>query len=449
MTDTCYWVKENGAIETCIAESPPELTDGWVQFDTIPDNTGGRGPYDYASGLTNHPVTVKPAYGNGLIVVACMYFFGVQPVYSDGSAETQGIFVSDDDGFTYGPFIDKYPWLAGGTIPLGYDVSDIWQEVHQYNGTQISFDGSNFYVVASSVMDIDRENVYIRTSKSADGVNWTTNSISGPNHYVTKSACLNGDLWYMGTNSHDYEFNGATAYTTVGYSDNDGLTWSPFNLTFQEFIGGARPRDFDVDCSPNAEGLHIIVKESDDTDDGIYYYRPTSKTTWTPRAVIFVYPPSYDYYSEDGGMSIVASQVTPGNIYVSVGGEGGFPDRTVYFRRSIDGGVSWGSVVPIPVDGSFTLFYAWNGSQMVELADGRLVIVFVYDNANDQPELAYAVSSDAGGSFAPPVVFSTNEWLADPDGYYSPRLHICAKGNDVVVASTDRSLAGKNLIFRP
>jgi len=459
MADNCYWVEELGAVELCTGADLPPLADGWVRFDSEPDPIAGRSFYTTFYGESRAPMAARPAFGNGKIVVAAGFSYGVT---GNGSNETYAVFVSDDDGFTYGDCIEKFTWLPGaGTYYGGYDACPYWRGVDEQFGTFITFDGSLFYVVSNTSND-DSDNVQrIVTSRSADGETWTTENVVGANHTVTHTDSIDGDLYYLGTNHVDavVDFSETGRYT-AGYSDDHGATWTTHVFTEAEHNYGGQPTDRFESCSADAVGLHIAYLGyiDDPYFYGILYHRPTSKTTWAAPSMVYdvdTEGPSY-FLIEEGCIEVLASRSRPGEVYLGFALTG--DSDALAWRRSTDGGATFSSLIyawigSVALSEYFDFIQSQNKQVAVELDDGRIVIVFVVSSYNSDTfesfvTVTYVVSEDGMQTFSAPVAVSVNEWISD-SSFRAERIRACAKGNDVVVTQTRRNTAGNNLIFRP
>ena len=458
----CYWIEEQGAFEVCAVTELPPLTTGWVQFDSLPDPIVGRSHYTVWPGASIAPAMVRPAYGNGLIVIGAHYSYGVQPdpYITPGTHETTGVFVSDDDGFTYSGLIEKFTWLPG-TAPAGYDGSDFWSFAFAHYGTDIYFDGSHFYVISQTMDDQPFAGGYtprLHTSKSADGVIWTNQKAPAAGYELSQAEAYQGDLWFYGNNFPASSFAPFDTLTwVVGHSNNDGATWTITPLNYEYGWNGDPWPNFD-DISANQNGLHIAAQVSDYPSYGVFYFRPTGAASWAaPMPMIFDFA-NPDIlggwaYSEVGP-SLVASRVNPLNIY-ACHETYGITNEYIAFRRSLDGGLTWGNIsAAVELAGSeeFHFSLTQNGARMVELDDGRLVIVFVYRNFDPYViHTAYVVSTDYGASWGARVVFSSGEWVADSGaGGRTARLHVCVRaGVDVIVTQSRRVDFAKAYIIRP
>ena len=454
----CYWIEELGAFEVCADDV---FNFGWTQFDSIPDDLGGL--RDTFTGLGDSPTNVKPAYGNGTIVIAVKYDLGDS---GGNTSFTTGVFTSSDGGFTYGPFIDKFPWLAG-TYPgysatvnyYGFDDCEHW-------GTRISFDGANFYVVETSFHN--QGNPYrpiMYTSKSTDGVNWTRQVSNCDYNYPIGSDSYLGDLWVHGSNTEPWSegIDPDSAHNTF-HSDDDGVSWTKTTLQGPD-VGSipnwSWPAEVYRSSSANALGFHILADWVPETlwpTYGMYYYRPTSKTTYAAPQLLFNYNTTA-YFEKSP--QIIASRVTPLNIYCL-----NFSRQTFYeivFRRSIDGGVNWSpqAVIHVDVAYQFDEYYAGNIGRMVELPDGRIVVIYVLliDAVTESIRVDYIVSNDGGATFSLPTTVSDTELLnyftpVNDDEYqfdyrtYNPRIEATAMGNSsVLVAVTDSNGQSNSFIF--
>ena len=449
---SCFWIEEKDCFELCADFFLPDLPTGWVQFDTSrPDTTGGRAYNDVAY-PGGGPGYAKPASDGTNIVVAANYSYGVTGP-SSGSHFSYGSHRSTDDGFTYGAFVDYTPWLAG-SIDAGYDADyDMWS-ILEYQGTRISYDGvSKFYVVNTTHLNISDDDIRFRTHTSTDGgATWSTNTTVPTNPKgvsVTQSDSYNGKIWCFGTNYYGYYYSTQPQRFIAAYSGDDGATWSETVVGIDIDNYSTIPYDEHGVSSANADGYHILqeVYTGFPGDYGMYYWRPTSNTTWAAPLFLFDYDTS-NYHDAPG---LLASRVTSGLVLAANAGYAGSFDA-MFVRRSIDGGQNFAAEYGINLPTAsyfFQVALAQNLFQLVELTDGRIVIVAVVKNGS-LTEVVYCVSEDLGISFSGWTILGTGDsfWIKDPI-YYTERIFACARGVDVVVSQTDRTQQGNILIFRP
>jgi len=459
--DNCYWIDEQECFELCAQDFLPPLTSGWVQFDTTrPDATGGRA-YNDTSYPGGGPGYAKPAASsgeNGVIIIGCNYRYGVTNA-TDGSHYSYGSHRSTDYGFTYDAFTDYTPWLAG-SIAAGYDADYDGWGVWYHHGTKISYDGvSKFYVVNTTHLNISNTDIRFRTHVSTDnGETWSTNTVVPTNPkgvHVTQSDSYNGNVWCFGTNYYGYNLAAQPQRFIAAHSDDDGATWSETVVGTDIDNYSTTPYDEWGDVSANADGLHILQEIFFGSFPGpytygLYYWRPTSNATWAAPVMLFDYENSSNY--SDWGDNILGSRVTSGLVLATTSGYAG-SFSCIYVRRSIDSGQSFAAEYSVnfpTVNYYIQPFDARNAFDLVELADGRIVLVGVVRNDANQPEMIYSVSEDLGVSFSSWTALGsgTSFWIKD-DKFQGQRVWACARGVDVVVTQTDRTQQGNVFIFRP
>ena len=452
----CYWIEEQGAFEVCNDASLPE---GWVRFDSQPAIIPGR---DFSIASWQFPLSARSAYGNGLIVTACQYLLGVE--VSPGSSETYTVFISDDGGFTYGPCIEKWPWLPG-TVSRGYDAW-AWASGQRHYGTGISFDGTDFYVVSNTMNDMAGRAPAMCTSKSSDGENWTRNVTANGDYNVSNADSYDGDIWFVGDNSGFFPgFSWPQA--AAGHSSDDGVTWTYVLLGVPEDVMVDATDDTFSFISANSTGAHIavLVSEPGITGEfGVKYFRPTSLNTWAPGVLIWDFLEYYPFNTVYGYGKLLASRITPSVIY-SVAADFTLADDYIYirFRRSVDAGVTWEPEISPWGALNYDLLWSVDGDRPVidlcELDDGRLVLVFLL-RADfwplpdpDELYLSYVVSSDNGATFSAKVDVPNLPWDDTAFSFESERFWAIAMGNDVLVTMSQYfqgvNEGGRNVIFRP
>jgi len=449
---TCYWIEEVACIEDCENPNLPPLPGDFVVWDETPAVLAGR--------------TISPTFPRGsawieivaspnIIVIGCNSNWRLSKTF-----KSYLVCVSSDHGFTWQGY-DKYPFVNGTVV--GYESSYYDAQWQQYSGTAIAYDeeGGEFFSVDGTMNDESGNVAKLKTSRSTDGVNWTTQTVADINYSPVWCEAYNGTVWYIG-------------YNTVGYyeafpsqeiikmslraSTNGGATWVGQTFGTATFQPWDNLNKAFTHCSANAQGLHVIDNAYDDISGftNLYYYRPTSNTTWA--APVELWADTYDLEPVYLGTSnfIIASRATPGNIYV------GLVDRnpayyTVMYRRSVDNGLTW-STAAVAWAGSaaynlsFSNGVSSNGIRVVELDDGRLVLVTL-----GQTGYAYAVSENSlATGFGPITKLQEGglSILSTQFANYSPLFEATNKGNDVVIAWCNDSPGGgddleRSLVFRP
>jgi hypothetical protein len=265
-----------------------------------------------------------------------------------------------------------------------------------------------------------------------------------------QSDSYNGKVWCWGTNYYQYNYGSGPPYFPefiAAYSGDDGVSWTEVTLGTDIDNYSGTPYDEHGISSANQDGYHIAQEVFFGTGPytwGVYYWRPTSNTTWDTPVLLF----DYDTSNYEQAPGLLASRITSGLVLAANAGYAGSYD-CIYIRRSTDSGQSFAAEYGhnLNTPGAYwDAPEAQNLFQMVELADGRIVIVAVHDG----PTLRYCVSENLGVSFGSWVFlgFGSSFWIKDPK-FYTEKVFACARGVDIVVTQTDRTKYGRNFIFRP
>jgi hypothetical protein len=450
----CFWVAEDGAFEICIDEGIAPLPGGYVVWDDAPEVLAGRSA---GSSLIGNATWVEVVASPNLIVMAVNTDWGISNTW-----KSYMVVVSDDHGFTFSGGIDKAPFVDGSNV--GFMATDYDAQWNQHFGTSISYDeeGDEFFIVEGTLNDEGWNTSKVLTHRSTDGVNWTTVLSDDVNHVPVLSEAYNGTVWYLGCNIVAWNncFPSCDdAKLSIRASEDGGITWAG------QIIGNANFETFEsitkdlCRCEANAQGLHVIDNAYyDSTDTGMFYFRPTSKTTWA--APFMLWPNTYSMANTQHGSSdfFIASRANPGTLYVGLTNRQFNTYIDVVYRKSSDNGLTWS---PDATAWSGTSAYyplfsnqgTYNGIQVVELADGRLVLImFGYNDATDKYLFAYAVNNDGltsgfgSHTFLEPDINIDRVTLAN----YTPRFEATNKVNDVVlVFCNDQGEEQRSLVFRP
>lgn len=477
----CYWIGEQGAVELCAADFQPPLPDYWVRWDDGDSLIGSPASRTYVTayygdGRAAQAAKVAASSGvNGVIVVAASYPIGD---HTNGYTEdTYCAHYSTDYGFTYSAPVEYVAWQAG-TNPGGYQAANgNWGNQWYHNGTAIDYDGSRFVIVndPGNNEGYTPANPYstIVTAVSTDGQNWTTNTVPNTNWNVMRCAAYNGDIWYLDNNDYRSLFQSEEYHYGINYSANDGASWS--NTRLGSNTGAVcnknAPREEFTMLSANSLGCHVAgeIFHLITFDFGIYYWRPTGVNSWDTPILLWDhdndFPTAPGQGADDYTCEILASRYYDANLVVSI--KMGYDFTSIWLKRSTDGGQIWSAEQKIvtmdytdPRYENFRWQQASNMFRLLELTDGRLVVVYVmeaYYGAyyEDSPQtwenwpgwITYIVSEDGGQSWSSPTLVSP-WWVQDPV-YYGERIEACARGIDVVVTGTERGVGSYNLIFRP
>jgi phosphatidylethanolamine-binding protein (PEBP) family uncharacterized protein len=182
-----------------------------------------------------------------------------------------------------------------------------------------------------------------------------------------------------------------------------------FSLTPQVAVdgGGNIYAVWEDDNATNSNNSNILFSRS--TDGGVTFSTPTnvsksSGLSFSPRTAV----------DTNGGVNVVWVDNTPGH-------------QTIFFSRSIDGGVTFSTPVNTSNDPSDSA-----NPQIAVDATGTISVVWENDTIN--LGVFYAHSTDGGVSFSSPLPLTTNT-----SGSFGPQLAVDADGNICVVWEDDFS----------
>ena len=448
----CYWIEELGAFEVCAESNLPPLPGDYVIWSDTPEVLAGRvHDYGYIPSQVNWcEVVASP----DIITIAVNSGWESGPTWSSYMVVT-----SSDHGFTFSGGIDKYPFLAG--TGEGYIATDYDGSFTKYYGTAIAYDeeGGEFIAIDNTKNDELVATSKMRISRSTDGVNWTTLLSYDENYLVTWCEAYNGTIWYVGHNL-SYKWYLDPFYQeprlVLRTSTDGGVTWTGSvignDTTYQATNGNFNKED--AGCSANAAGLHVINNAGDGYEFSLNYIRPTSNTTWA--APVVLWPIASEESLQGETDFILASRARPGEIYV--GSVFNWPHE-VHYRRSTDNGltwspaaVAWAPIAEFNIDMSNS--NSSNGIQVVELDDGRLVLIMHgWHIPEYHSHFAYAVNTDGLATGFGATTILLPDGIEINSGEFSgfhPRFEATNKGNDVVLAWGNIGYApNRTLVFRP
>jgi len=474
---TCYWIEEVACIEDCENPNLPPIPEYWVRLDSENFTPATGRDYlktGYYAGW-RAPNSIGIATGNGLIVHAANYPWGDWiNGFSTTSYVTQ---YSDDNGFTYSDSIDYEPWVAGTQLG-GYDSgNDYWFGINYDVGTGIDFDPVETRFV--TVRDTGNDEGYsptsgsiILTAISSDAINWTVAKETGSEDYVLHMAAYDGHIWYLGNNGWAAEYGVGEDYSYIaGYSANDGASWTRTDLTPGDNVpNNSAPQDKWSAASANSTGCHFIVEVFYYDAPfwyGMVYFRPTSNTTWATQYLMWDLDAVGDLLPDGAsnyGNDLLACRVNDHNLIIC----GTMADdwASIWIKRSTDAGVNWGSPIKLmqlnsslPFSEAFEWRHAENMFRLVELDNGNIVCVLVYEayypGYESSPEIhdgspgwvSYVMSEDQGQTWSQ-LTLVTPWWQSD-ERYYTARIRAAANGNDVVVTCTDQMQGTFDITIRP
>jgi len=475
----CYWVDEFDATQLCAVGFLPPLPEYWVRWDDGDslDGSPAARTYEWPDERAAKSAKVAASSGeNGIIVVAANYPYGD---HANGyTVETYCAQYSTDYGFTYSAPVEYQTWQQGSTTG-GYTAANAnYQDTYYHNGTSIDYDGSRFVIVN----DIGNNEGYtptnpystIVTAVSTDGQNWTVNTVANTKYNVQRCAAYGGDIWYLSNNDYEALVGTEDYYYLINYSANDGASWATTALGSNNGVTSNwnSPREEYCAISANSTGCHVLAEVYDEiapNDYGNYYWRPTSASTWAAPILLWDFdndfPTAPGTRAQDFGVQILACRVNDANLIIAATMASDY--TSIWIKRSTDGGQNWSAeeqaldvIGGSPYNEYFHQFDAQNIFRLVELDDGRLVLVFIVDaqftgylvNAdgvdNNHPAwMTYCVSEDQGVTWSP-VTYLTPWWVAD-FLYYGERIEVAARGVDVVALATSREKGSFSYIFRP
>jgi hypothetical protein len=451
----CYWVEEDGVYELCVDPNLPPLPGDFVVWDETPQTLSGRTiAATYPRGSSWVEVVANP----DTIVIGCNSWWGTTNTY-----KSYIVCTSTDHGFTWQGY-DKYPHVDG--VNVGYMAAGgVDVQWTQFFGTAITYDeeGGEFFSVDCTMDDVDDDTAKVRTSKSTDGVNWTSLVVTDINYTAIICDAYNGTLWYIGYNYTPY-WAGVPAYEDyrqIGLraSTDDGATWTGQKVGGPSYDAWGNVYKESVRCSANAAGLHVINNAWDGNDTNMYYIRPTSNTTWAAPVLMYADTSSMAAIRIGADDFCIASRARPGEIYIGTVDE--TASYSVTYRKSVDNGLNWTTAAIAwseSVGGDLGNSYAnpatYNVIRVVELDDGRLVIVLRLSPGGRR--YAYAVNSDGLTTGFGPTTILQPEFNLDATQYanFTPRFEVTAKGNDVVIVWCNDSPGSgddfeRSLVFRP
>ena len=308
----CYWIEEYGAYENCVNPNLPPLPGDYVVWDETPTTLAGR--------------TISPTFPRGsawieivaspdLIVFGCNSNWGISNTWKSYSVAT-----SSDHGFTWAGY-DKYPFVDGvgnGYMAPAY-VDAQWS---QHFGTAITYDeeGGEFFSTDSTMNDEADTVAKLRTSRSTDGVNWTSVLVTDINYTAIVCEAYDGTVWYIGYNYVPYNDGIPSTeneqWISLRASDNGGVTWAGQKIGGPSYGAWDFPYKEHVYCSANAQGLHVINNAFDGSDTNMYYIRPTSSTTWAAPVILWNWVSDLSPGQNGSADFIIASRARPGELYV-------------------------------------------------------------------------------------------------------------------------------------
>lgn len=330
-------------------------------------------------------------------------------------AAATALYMADGEGPVAAPAADG-PW--GPETQL----SAAWRNVWRYG---IASSGQTVHMVWGSDP--------IRYRRSLDeGATWSADAILSS----TGEPRLADPLAAEGSNVYIVYLRGITTFKDwccprrIGdiyfrRSRDDGKTWEPeVRLTT---AGGA----FRTSLAVSGSRLDLVWADFRTGNDGDIYYRrsPDGGGTWDPEMRLV----SGDQSAIGAGRPQVASLGDSVHVVWMDGRDGNprcytMPVCTeVYYKRSLDGGRTWGGDVRLTFDPPFS-----GRSDVAALVQGTVIVSWDEDQDNNGGHEQYVMrSSDNGNTWGPPVRMSFAPGTSEHTALY-------AAGQSAQLAWTDR-----------
>jgi len=271
------------------------------------------------------------------------------------------------------------------------------------NAWSVASSGPNVYIVWTDLRTGSKD-IYFRISTNG-GVNWQDeNRLTNNYEGISYNPCIAVN----GSNAHVVWYDTYQGNPEIYYrrSTNGGANWlSEIRLSNNSF-DSYRPS-----VSVSGSLVHVVWYDNRDGNDEIYYKRSTnSGATWGAETRL----------TSDISYSIVPSVTSSGNYVHVVWKEGrngsGFE---IYYKRSTDGGASWGPDTRLTNDPGTT------ESPSISVA-GMNVSVVWHDTRDGNNEIYHKSSSNGGTSWGADTRLTNNS----SDQFYpsvsnqSPILHV-------------------------
>lgn len=258
-------------------------------------------------------------------------------------------------------------------VRLTNATGDSYEPLNSSRG--IALNGSTVHVVWADERDGNREIYYKRSTDK--GITW------GPDVRFTNNPASSWrpSISVNGTTVHlvwcdEIEGNFEIYYKR---STDDGLNWEPnTRLTFDPY------RSWAPSMALYGSVIHIVWPESRDLNEEVYYKRSSDGgNTWGPDTRL-----TYD----SNGTYYPSVAVSASNVHV-VWYDFRIGKRTVFYKRSTDGGINWGADTQL----TFGTSESYNASVCVS---GQVVHVAWHDIRDGNEEIYYKRSSDNGSTWS-------------------------------------------------
>jgi len=196
-------------------------------------------------------------------------------------------------------------------------------------------------------------------------------------------------------------------------SSDDGTTWGPdTRLTDDTAVS------YDPSIGLSNPTVHVVWTDRRDGRNGEVYYKrsPDGGMNWSSDTRL-----TYDTATSDCPVIAVSGETV--HLVWSDSRDG--RNCEVYYKRSLNGGLTWGSDVRLT-----TIDSAYSGVTSVTVLGSQVHVAWM-DRRDQNYEIYYKRSSDGGSSWGPEIRLSH-------DTSYSYTPSIAASGSLVHVAWTDR-----------
>jgi hypothetical protein len=258
-------------------------------------------------------------------------------------------------------------WLP--EVRLTFAPGDSYEPLNSSKG--IALNGNTVHVVWADERDGNREIYYKRSTDK--GLTWGTDNrfTNNPASSWRPSVSVNGTTVHLAW-CDEISGNFEIYYKR---STDDGINWSEnTRLTFDS------ARSWAPSLAVNGSVIHIVWPESRDLNEEVYYKRSSDNgLSWGPDTRL-TYDSSGTYYP--------SVAVSGSNVHV-VWYDFRTGRRTVFYKRSTNGGTNWGADTQL----TFGTSESYNAAVCVS---GSAVNVAWQDTRFGAEEIFYMRSSDGG-----------------------------------------------------
>lgn len=266
-------------------------------------------------------------------------------------------------------------------VRLTFAPGDSYEPLNSSKG--IALNGNTVHVVWADERDGNREIYYKRSTDK--GLTW------GPDIRFTNNPASSWrpSVSVNGTTVHLVWCDEASGNFEIYYkrSTDDGINWSEnIRITFDS------ARSWAPSLAVNGSFLHIVWPESRDLNEEVYYKRSSDNgLSWGPDTRL-TYDSSGTYYP--------SVAVSGSNVHV-VWYDFRTGRRTVFYKRSTNGGTNWGADTQL----TFSASESYNAAVCVS---GSAVHVAWQDKRYGAEEIFYMHSIDGGLSWSGENRISSN-----------------------------------------